>query len=317
MRTLPALVVLLACKGESLPLDLLVDADPGPGLLLGAWSHGDDVLAVGGTYGVDGHMVRITPDGACLEAGSTDGILWWIHGEGDDWYAVGEGGRIVHGDAWTREDVPTESTLFGVYVDGDTVWAVGGDVLVSQQGEIWRRQDGTWSRYREGLPGLMFKVHDGWFVGDGLAYTLVDGELVERPPPNGEKLLTVRSLGPDHAFAVGGVSQPVLLEWTGGAWTSHEVPLECAGSGGLNGVYTDDGETVHIAGNQGAAATRHPDGTWSCPEAPVTFDSFHAVWAHDGEVLWLGGNLFGSPPYHASIAVDPGRGGPVTLAACP
>lgn len=311
-RLLPLLLV--GCGSSDADLRLLLDGATGAGLLLGAWSHAGEVVAVGGTYGEEGRMVRIGGEGACVEPVTVDAALWWIHGVGDDWFAVGESGRILHGEV--REDVATPSTLFGVYHDGSDVWAVGGDVVGSQQGEIWRRRDGVWSLFRGELPALMFKVHDGWFVGDGIAYTLIDGELVERHPPSGEKLLTVRSLGPDHAFAVGGISQPVLLEWVDGGWTAHEVPVACGGSGGLNGIYTDDGLTIHIAGNQGAAATRHEDGSWSCPEVPVTFDAFHAVWEHEGEPYWFGGNLFGAPPYHATVATSATVDGPVTLGTC-
>lgn len=309
-----ALFVLSGCSGTD-DLSLVLDAEEGAGLLLGAWTHGGDLVAVGGTYGASGSLVRIGGNGACSTSFELDRALWWIHGQGDDWYAVGEAGTVLH--AGEREDVPTEATLFGVFHAGDAVWAVGGDVAGTGEGEIWRRVDGVWAPFADGLPGLMYKVHDGWFVGDGLAYVLQDGELVDRSPPNGERLLTVRSLGPDHAFAVGGVAAPVLLEWVDGAWISHELPASCGGGGGLNGVFTEDGRTVHVAGNQGLAATREADGSWTCPEEPVSFDAFHAVWEHQGQPYWIGGNLFGAPPYHATVATRGGSGERFELESCP
>ena len=67
-------------------------------------------------------------------------------------------------------------------------------------------------------------------------------------------------------------------------------------------MWTDDGEDVWIAGHFGT--TSRFDGTeWSCPSFPLTSEHFHAVWKHQDEVLWLGGNLFGSSNNYGTIAI--------------
>ncbi|MDP6946973.1 MAG: hypothetical protein QF464_22680, partial [Myxococcota bacterium] len=119
----------------------MADAIP-QGVLLSAWTDSDELMMVGGELGSTGIIARYDGVSLTVEDEVTDGALWWIHGPRDgEWYAVGEGGIILHSvdGERTREDVDTEATLFGVYAIGERVWAVGGDVATSS-GEIWLRQ---------------------------------------------------------------------------------------------------------------------------------------------------------------------------------
>jgi hypothetical protein len=162
---------------------------------------------------------------------------------------------------------------------------------------------------------VVFKVWDRWFVGDGLVLHLEGDLLVAYPPPDDAKLLTVRGRSDGDVWAVGGSSGPVLLHWDGFAWETVEVDLTCT-SQPLNGVWTAPGEDVWIAGNTGAMA-RYDGEQWYCARPPVTFEHFHAVWQHDDEMWWAGGNLFSSGNNYGTIGHFGATTGSVSAEPCP
>lgn len=326
------IAALAACKsGPTTPTDpgtsftgLAFEEAPETGVLLGIWSDGDEALLVGGDLGREGRITRYDGERFCVEAETYERALWWVHGRAPgDWYAVGERGIIVHeqNGTRTREDVTTTATLFGVWDDGTDVWAVGGDVLNTQTGEIWRKPaGGDWEALQTGIEGLMFKVHDHWFVGDGVAFYWDGTQLVDRSPPTLEgasrppKLTTVRAFGPDHAVAVGGTSRPVMLTWRDGSWSPIDVDDPCLTGQALNGVFGTDADTVYVAGFDGIAARW--DGGWTCDSAPATLQHYHVAWEHQGEVLYAGGDLFDTQENHGTVAIHPDRGA-LPVEACP
>lgn len=295
---------------------VVVDAQDG-GVLLAAWSAGDDVLMVGGDWTSNqGLIVRWSGGNAvCTDPEPIDQVLWWVHGRSpDDWYAVGEKGTIVHevGGIRIREDVPTEATLFGVFDDGVDVWAVGGNVFGDGSGEIWRKQGANWELF-DVTPGLLFKVWNGWFVGADYAAQKVGEELVERPLPNGERILTVRGASDTDLWIVGGLTTPVLMHWNNDAWVSEAIEPIC-GSRELMGVWTAPDEDVYISGESGTTA-QFDGAEWTCDSFPVSSDAFHAVWKHNDDVFWVGGNISSSGPYHYTIA-RLGDHPPMTVNTC-
>lgn len=296
------------------------------GVGLAAWSDGDDLLVVGGQLsgapgqelGGPGIVLRIGADGRACRSLETTNTLWWIHGrEPGDWFAVGEGGTILHHlpDATTvDESVTTDAVLYGVWA-GDQVTAVGGDPFASKTGQIWRRGDaGEWTQLGDDLPGVAFKVWEDWVVGDGVAWQLDGDTLIEHHPPNGERLLTVRGRGPNDVWAVGGFSSPIVLHWEGDAWSEVEIDLTCL-TGGLNGVWTAPGEDVWIAGFFGAAA-RYDGESWSCADQPLTYEHYHAVWRHDDQNWWVGGNLLKASGSELSLAWTGGAPPNAVLDSC-
>jgi len=300
-RVLTQLLLVLLC-GCTEVWTLPVESEEG-GMLLSAWSDGEDLIAVGGQLDNSaGLIVRQEAGTWCKEPGATDRPLWWIHGsEEGRWFAVGAAGLILHQEdgETVDESVDTVATLYGVWDEGDRVWAVGGDVFGSQRGEIWLREGGVWSLFAQDLPGVVFKVWDRWFVGDTVAWHLGDdGNLEERHPPGGEKLLTVRGRSDTDVWAVGGVMSSVLLHHDGTEW--EEVPVNplCT-SQPLNGVWTAPGQDVWIAGMSGAMA-RFDGQEWHCADLlkndalrDLSHAHFHAVWPGDqDEMLWFGGNFF-------------------------
>ena len=280
------------------------------GAMLSAWSNGDELIFAGGalsespgtTFGGPGALLRIRDGEACRQQVS-DRTVWWIDGPAPgEFWAVGEGGLILHekDGLLTDESVPTEANLYGVWTQSGPPIAVGGNPFGPNTGEIWRREDGTWVRIAENLPGVAFKVWHDWIVGDGVAWQIVDGQLIERFPPNQVKLLTVRGRGPDDVWAAGGFSLPVLLHWQGDQWSEVPVDPLCA-SNGLNGVWTGPDEDVWIAGFFRGVG-RFDGERWYCPETPVTEQHFHAVWKHGDDFWWAGGDLFTAGGDRAELA---------------
>lgn len=274
---------------EGPTFSLMADRISG-GALMSAWSDGDTLLMVGGEIG-SGGGIAATWDGdrLCVERDVADKTLWWVHGpRAGEWYAVGEGGRIVHSvdGVRTREDVPTEATLYGVYASGDEAVAVGGAFdAEGGHGEIWRRREEEWSAVVLDLPRMAFKTWEGFVVGDQHVWR-IDGDAVVDSWQGDDRLLTVRGRGADDAYAVGGASSPVLLHWDGASWTPSDAgPLTQA----LAGVWTAPGEAVWVAGLNGATAFLDDEG-WHAPEWPVSGEHFHAVWKHGDEVFFVGGN---------------------------
>lgn len=293
----------VVAPGES-TWNLLGENIPG-GFYLSAWSDGETALFAGGDVGTHtGSLARYDGTSLCVEEGVAEGVLWWVHGRAPgDWYMVGEDGIIVHSvdGVRTREDVETEATLYGVYDDGTDVWAVGGASQPGggELGQIWRKSGGTWALHTDEVPGVVFKVWNGWVVGNGFAGKLTGSGLTLLDVPSDDRLLTVRGASEDEVWVVGGLATPVILRYADEAWTTQSIAPLC-GSQSLNGVWTGPGEPVAIAGNNGATAM-FIDGEWVCPSFPVSFEHFHAAWKHNDEFLFIGGNLFASSNNHGVL----------------
>ena len=278
----------------------------GEGMLLSAWSQDSRMLAVGGGMDGTGPGVRVIVDGdtVCTETLLEDRALWWIHGSTpDDYYMVGEQGTILHSvnGKIFREDVDTTATLYGVWADENgNVTAVGGDVSANT-GEIWRRTEGEWSLFISELEGVAFKVWRNWVVGDRMAWYLAGDtadEMVARPP--GERLLTVRGSSDDDVWAVGGSASAVVLHWHDGEW-------EDVSTSGLSlplmGIWTDADEDIWVSGMSGTQGVSGDEiAEWTIPDFPVSAEHFHAVWKHEEDVFFLGGNMMASAgPWYGSI----------------
>jgi hypothetical protein len=323
-------LTLLACPGG--PSDSGTDSSSPPtgpgfhlvadelssGMMLSSWSDGDTLLTVGGDLGDGpGSITRLTGSDLCVEDNAHDRGLWWIHGPREgEWYAVGFAGRILHSVDGVRtvEDVETDATLYGVWAEQDgTVWAVGWTGTGTNQGEIWKRTEGAWSLHTGGLPGALFKVWDGWIVGDEQIYQLVGDEFVSHDTVwllgeddalyeetvtadlargwTGVRLLTVRGRNnTDDVWAVGGDFSSLMLHYDGDRWV--EITTEGVGQP-LNGVWTGPDQDVWVAGHFGTTgAWSSETESWRMPSIPVTTQHFHGVTQHAGEVFWVGGNLF-------------------------
>ncbi len=302
------LLLLLACAGPKgdagnepgdSPWTLVSDEIPG-GVLLSAWSDGDTLRMVGGDLGGGaGLMVQWDGSVLCWEAEVTDRALWWIHGpRAGEWVAVGEAGTVLRSvdGTRTRIDAPTDATFFGVWADGDHIWAAGGYVGSGQnRGEIWRYDGTDWEAIDTELPGVLFKVWDGWFVGQDVSYRW-DGSALQSFHTSG-RLLTVRGRDADDVWAVGGLTGPLVVHHEDGAWVAQDTAgLDQA----INGVWTATDEDVWVAGNFGTTAYWN-GAEWIRPEEPLTTDHLHAAWRHGEETWWMGGDLFRVGDNHGVI----------------
>ena len=307
------LLGLLACASEKgSPLDSgsdelaggsdweVVAQDIPGGVLLSAWSDGDALRMGGGDLGGGpGMMTHFDGETLCWEANVTERALWWIHGDAPgSWVAVGEAGTVLRSQDGrrTRMDVPPAAPLFGVWLDGDIIWAAGGVVGSGEnQGEIWKWDGSEWHAIAVDLPGVLFKVWQGWFVGQAVSYRWT-GETLETLETAG-RLRTVRGRSADDVWAVGGLTSPTVVHWESDAWAPQDTTgLDQA----INGVWTAPDEHIWVAGNYGTTAFW--DGSeWQRPDLPLTTDHLHAAWRHAGETWWVGGNLFQVGDNHGTI----------------
>lgn len=295
-------LALLGCRPEpgfSLELDRL----PG-GALLAAWSDGDTLVLVGGDLGEAGTGVVARLEGSrlCVQTGAASAPLWWVHGAAPGAYtAVGARGRVVQvqsGEA-TEQTLPTQSTLFGVWEEGDEAWAVGGDIA-AHTGEIWHRTEGLWSLAHQTEQPL-FKVWGRWIAGDGVVlWRDGDGAWVDRTPPEAPRLLTLRGRSDEEVYAVGGDTGPELWRWDGAAWSTVEVSPYCAYNP-LNGLWTGPDEDIWIAATFGGMGRLDAEG-WTCPDAPVTTEHLHAAWRHGDATWFVGGDLMNPGGNHGVLA---------------
>jgi hypothetical protein len=318
MRVLPLLLVACSAKGgtendsdtasDEIIWEVIDDAVP-DGVLLSAWSDGDTLRIVGGDLGGGpGLMVHGEPGTLCLEREITDRALWWIHGPAPGhWYAVGETGTVLRqkDGVQDRIDVPTDATLFGVWATETEVWVAGGHIGAGlNAGEIWRWNGSDWTAIATELPGVLFKVWDGWFVGQDVRYQWVDGALLAHPLDG--RLLTIRGRAHDDVWAVGGLMNALIHHWDGTSWTEQST----TGLGqAINGVWTGAEASVWVGGNFGVTA-EWTESAWVQPERPLTTDHLHGVWRHGDSTWWVGGDLFNVGDNHGVIL----RHGPSTLA---
>ncbi|MCP4810149.1 MAG: hypothetical protein GY913_24530 [Proteobacteria bacterium] len=292
------LLLLLSCTKDNPDSGLtepwgVAGTDLGDAMLLSGWSDGELLRMVGGELG-GGHGDLLTWNGTdlCVEHNVSDTTLWWIDGTpGGSYWMVGEQGTVVHSSG-ERRDVPTEMTLYGIDVEDENVWTVGGDPA-SGTGGIWRWNGTDWDEQLTST--VMFKVDqhaDGTalFVGDGATWIYEDGYLTELP--HEQRLVTVH-----EGMAVGGTASATVVEWSGSSWTESDALYL---NGPLNGLYV--GDKTWVAGNAGVMGYRGDD-RWMIPDLPLTADTFHAVVEHDGMGWFLGGNFFNAGNNHGTIGI--------------
>lgn len=313
---LAACVLALACEpGEpSEPAAWSTPLKSQPGALLSVWgSSADDVWIVGADVGSGPAVLHY--DGATWQQHDTGatGTLWWVAGQGDDVWMVGEGGlaiRHTRGDGkFTVLKTPTPERLYGVLPFApDDVWAVGGDDV--SVGVVWHWDGEQWSAPTD-LPAALgdglayFKIwgsspDDLWIVGEGGAALHRDAKSWERVDiPGGSKLFTVHGRG-DTVLGVGGFFSALIVELSPGAASEVTPPGEVLQ---LNGVHVGPEFSVAV-GNEGSVWRRDPTGAWTADaDAPNVPLDYHATYIDpDGGVWAVGGRLSDLPPTQGLLA---------------
>ena len=138
------------------PWEVAVEADASVGAFLSVWGPApNEVWAVGGqvanvTDAGAGAIYRRDAGGwsaAAVPEGTP--LLNWVHGTGDEVWAVGNAGAALRydGSAWQVSETGIDVPLWGVYVFGpNEVWAVGGNAFERDVPGIIIRYDGSsWS----------------------------------------------------------------------------------------------------------------------------------------------------------------------------
>jgi hypothetical protein len=308
-----ALTVLAACGDEAPPEEKLpawsaaFDASDS-GWLMNVWAaDGEHVLVAGGTPDAGRLLSFDGTTWADVDLGLDVPLLDWIHGFGArDVTVVGFGGTILHfdGTTWSREESPTTENLWGVWgaTPGD-LWAVGGGGSSGDVPTVLHRESAGWVAVP--LPELQkpnvhafYKVwgtgpSDVWIVGQRGAVLHWDGEALAEVLVGASDDIVSLWGAAGHILAVGGRGNAQLSTFDGTSWKTTVEGLP-----GLNGVWTGDGITFHVAGADGTLldvdfASRRWERT-----AIQTGDDFHSVFGVDGTLFAVGGSLGSlSPPY--------------------
>jgi photosystem II stability/assembly factor-like uncharacterized protein len=133
-----------------------------------------------------------------------------------------------------------------------------------------------------------------WFVGQrGTALLWNGAALEQKPTPTYLPLMGIHGVERDRSYAVGGVSDGVMLAWDGSTWTAETA----MGTPQMIGVWSIDRDDAYACGFNGNLY-RRSDGVWSkVPERLPTFQDLHAIWVDDQDAIWaVGGRLAQNPP---------------------
>lgn len=296
-----------------------VESDISEGAFLSVWGpSADDVWAVGG------QLASIADTGQGLAYRRTDGawaatevpadtpLLNWVHGSGDEVWAVGNAGAALRfdGSAWQPVDTGVDVPLWGTFVFGpNDVWAVGGNAFDQDTNGIIIHYDGnSWSE--SPLPELdrstaaIFKIFgmspdDIHAVGAKGVLLHYDGSAwTQEPSGTGNDMISLWGTAADDIIAVGGRSVGTVSRWDGSAWTTEELRM----LPGLNGVWMDPEGRATIVGINGTAAVIRSGFEAEDEDSTLSFETLHAVFGlDDGTRISVGGTLNSNPPYSGII----------------
>ncbi|MDH5675630.1 MAG: hypothetical protein OEZ06_26135 [Myxococcales bacterium] len=291
------------------------------GWLLSVWGppDGDEVYAAGGPPEQGLIMRREGADGPWLEQelpADTPGLNW-LHGlDADTLWAVGNGGTILRfdGTRWSREESTVDRDLWGIWgLSEDDLWAVGGNgreegqaTLLHYDGSAWRQE--PLPEFERARVWALFKVwgvaaDDVWIVGQRGAVLHYDGSAwSERLVGASDDLISLWGTSSDRIAMVGGRAVGIVVTWNGQDFEHHSLsPLP-----GLNGVWMDDAEVIHVAGTENTLASVDFDSGKYFEEdvlEPTRVD-FHAVFGdRSGQLTAVGGNLRMTAGPYRGIAV--------------
>ena len=215
---------------------------------------------------------------------------------GNDVWAVGDRGTILHwdGSAWTKVPSNTTAHLFGVaMVSASRGWAAGSDgAIVEWNGSAWNvvpPKSSDWYRAVAIVPGT--QPVQAWAPGDkaGVGFFLYyDGaewktKIGDYTPIFGGTLFDVSMLSAGAGWAVGNkfggtgmVGQ--TLRWDGARWNTFSNPADELYA--VHMLSASDGWSVGEAG----AAYRWNGAAWSKVPTPRTelLNDVHMVAASDG-----------------------------------
>ncbi len=301
------------------PWERTVEADPSTGAFLSVWGpSADDVWAVGGQVASIGDAGqgaiyrRSAGEWSAFAAPDRTPLLNWVHGAGDEIWAVGNAGAALRfdGAAWQSVETGVDVPLWGVFVFSPSeVWAVGGNAFELDTPGIILRYDGS-SWAESPLPELdrdsaaVFKIFgfspdDIHAVGARGVLLHYDGSAWSQlPSGTGSDMISLWGTAPDDIVAVGGRSNGTIARWDGSSWTAQDVGTLA----GLNGVWVDPEGRATVVGNMGTAAVVREGFEAEDEDSTTNFEVLHAVFGlDDGTRISVGGTLNSNPPYTGLI----------------
>jgi hypothetical protein len=276
------------------------------GALSGVWGSGpDDVFIFGGndTQGEVHHFDGTSWSPMDVPAGVP--LLAWGFGFGaNDVYAVGIDGAAVHydGSTWSVLDSGTDQDLWGVWgAAPNDMWVVGGDwgegepLILHWDGSAFTQvpldpeenpRDATALFKVFGVDGKTFAVGEtGTIVEwDGTAWHSLSGGAEAN-----DDFVSLWGTSATNLVAVGGRSSAKIATYDGSTWETTSP----SGTGGLNAVYTVDGQHYVIGGIYGYTATLDIESGEVTEDAVVTDIDIHAIWGDGaGKFYGVGGHFF-------------------------
>lgn len=241
-------------------------------------------------------------------------LLTWAHAfAADDVFIVGDQATVLRfdGQRFERHQVPTEQDLWGVWgASRDDVWAVGGDGRAEGHATLLHFDGETWSEAAQ--PTLTrpkvwawYKVwgssaDDVYVVGQNGGVLHFDGERwEERLVGASDDLIAVWGSDADHVMMVGGRDNARVVRFDGEDFEAVSLaPLP-----GLNGVWMDADNTVHVAGIEGTLAKVDFETLTYEESRQPTRLAFHALHGAGSRLLAVGGNLGASMGPYRAIAM--------------
>jgi hypothetical protein len=238
---------------------------------------------VAGALGCDAYCRR-TFDGCAIgwspmPAGTTADLntVWGF--SGDDVYAVGTGGTVLHYDgvAWRTLDSGTDAELFGIWgaAPDDVFFAGTGGTILRYDGTTFTPLDAGTTRDLWWLWGS--SASDVFAVGYRGIILHFNGTLWEEMTSGTvQYLYCVWGSAPDDVFAVGGTG--TVLHYDGSAWS----PMDAGTNQYLYDVWGRSGSDVYAFGWANTAL--HYDGSVWTPVPASAPDQILTGWGTDDTV---------------------------------
>lgn len=281
------------------------------GAILSIWgSDTGEVWLSGADRAGKGPTLMRRPAGGdweTLEPGGT-GILWWVFSrKADEFWTVGDQGRVTRLDMASGKFVnlpsPTTATIYGIWgAPEGPMWAVGGFVVPKDGEGVLLKIEGDVVTQVTDLPegidpkAAFFKVwgsaaDDVWVIGEKGTVLHYDGKSWSfKTLPNKPRLVTLHGGSKDDMVVVGGIIQASIYEkLEGGPWIDNSPE----GVPSLSGVFVrPDGKAA--AAGDGAMVVERRKGAWVELPLPDVDSTWHATWIDKQGGIWVGGGNLGT-----------------------
>jgi len=224
-------------------------------------------------------------------------LLLDVVSAGDALVAVGERGHVIvsndGGTTWSQSEVPTRSTLTGVFFhDRKLGWAVGHDAVIlrtTDGGINWKRVHWAPEDETPFLDVWFADAENGIAIGAyGACFVTEDGGETWAQEMVGEEdfhLNQIARSDDGRLYIAAEAGNAFRSDDGGGSWTSLSPPYE----GSFFGVLPLEGETVLLFGLRGHLFRSEDAGeTWAAVETGTTAMLNSGIRLADGRIVIVG-----------------------------